>query len=136
MKIFLIGGTRFTGPPLVAELLGRNHEVTILHRGETRDERTAGAHAINADRSDGERLRKAIADVSPGLVVDMIPFTAEDAKTTIAACEGLVPRVVALSSIDVYLAYGTTGTISNRTPSPRNCRIHSCNRRASSQAIN
>ncbi len=106
MNILLIGGTGFTGPALVRQLLERNHEVTCLHRGLTHDPRTSGAREILADRRDPSQLASAIADVSPDVVVDMIPFTAEDAENTIRACRDTVPRVVALSSIDVYLAYG------------------------------
>lgn len=106
MRIFLIGGTAFTGPPLIRELMERGHDVTFLHRGNTHDTRTKGAHEIIADRKESSRLIDAIASTSPDIVVDMIPFTEEDAKATLIACKNVVPRVVALSSIDVYLAYG------------------------------
>ena len=106
MRVFLIGGTGFTGPALVRELLQRQHEVTFLHRGNTSDPRTKGAREIIADRQDESQLCDAIAANSPDIVVDMIPFTADDAARTINASQGVVSRVVALSSIDVYLAYG------------------------------
>lgn len=106
MRVFLIGGTGFTGPALVHELLERQHEVTFLHRGQTCDPRTSGAREIIANREDESQLIDAIAANSPDIVVDMIPFTADDAAITKKACQGVVSRVVALSSIDVYLAYG------------------------------
>ena len=106
MRVFLIGGTGFTGPALVSELLERGHDVTFLHRGKTHDPRTNGAREIIADRKDGSQLTAAIAAAAPDVVVDMIPFTAEDATLTKRACKDVVSRVVALSSIDVYLAYG------------------------------
>lgn len=106
MRILLIGGTGFTGPPLVQELLERNHEVTILHRGQTSDPRTSGAKEVIADRREEGALDRYVASCAPEVVVDMIPFTAEDAESTLRACGEIVPRIVALSSIDVYLAYG------------------------------
>ena len=106
MRVLLIGGTGCTGPVLVSQLLERGHEVNFLHRGQTHDARTRGAREIIADRNNSSQLTNAIAGASPDIVVDMIPFTAEDAAMTKRACRDVVSRVVALSSIDVYLAYG------------------------------
>ena len=115
MNVFLIGGTGFTGPPLIRQLLEHGHDVTFLHRGQTHDKRTAGAREIIADRKNLSQLSHAIAHASPDVVVDMIPFIADDAETTRRACRSFVPRVVALSSIDVYLAFGR---IQNTEPGP------------------
>ena len=60
-------------------------------------------------------MARAVADTAPDVVVDMIPFTEEDANGTRLACRGRVPRVVALSSIDVYRAFGR---IQNTEPGP------------------
>lgn len=106
MRVLLIGGTGFTGPALVSQLLERGHDVSFLHRGRTHDTRTRGAREIIADRKDSSQLSRAVTDAAPDIVVDMIPFTSEDAAKTREACEGVVSRVIALSSIDVYLAYG------------------------------
>lgn len=106
MRVLLIGGTGFTGPPLVQELLQRGHEVTLLHRGQTTDPRTEGARQITGDRREEGVLERAIRECSPEVVVDMIPFTPGDAASTLQACGSLEPRIVALSSIDVYMAYG------------------------------
>ena len=106
MRVFLVGGTGFTGPALISALLERNHEVTFLHRGNTHDSRTAGAHEIIADRNDRRLLADAIASASPEVVVDMIPFTGKHAEDTVFACEETAARIVALSSIEVYLAFG------------------------------
>ena len=103
MRVFLIGGTGFVGPALVEQLLQRGHEVTLLHRGQTHDVRTTDAIG---DRNDVTKLSEAIESAVPNVVVDMIPFTARDAETVQQACNDSVERVVALSSIDVYLAYG------------------------------
>mgnify|MGYP003299391530 CR=1 FL=1 len=35
MRILVIGGTRFVGKHLVAQALGRGHDVTLFHRGRT-----------------------------------------------------------------------------------------------------
>ncbi|NND96674.1 MAG: NAD-dependent epimerase/dehydratase family protein [Pirellulaceae bacterium] len=115
MRVFLIGGTGFTGPTLVRQLLDRGHDVSFLHRGQTQDERTNGAREFIADRKVGLQLASAIAEAAPDIVVDMIPFTADDAIHTQRACKGVAKRVIALSSIDVYLAFGR---IQNTEPGP------------------
>jgi len=106
MRVLLIGGTGFTGPAVVRELLERGQDVVCVHRGQTHDPRTQGAREVYADRRDERQLRRAIVKSSPDVVVDMIPFTEEDAIVTKRACDDVVPRLVALSSIDVYLAFG------------------------------
>ncbi len=119
MQVLLIGGTRFTGPALVQQLLERGHEVAVFHRGQTRDPRSDPARQIVGDRKDTTALARAVAECRPDVVVDMIPFTAEDASGFMEACRGQVPRVIGLSSIDVYLAYGRI----HRTEPGRQIRI-------------
>ncbi len=65
-----------------------------------------GAREFIADRGDHSGLAAAIAEAEPEVVVDMIPFTPAEAKMAIGACKGIASRAIALSSIDVYLAYG------------------------------
>ena len=35
MKVLVIGGTNFIGPPLVRRLVALGHEVAVFHRGRT-----------------------------------------------------------------------------------------------------
>ena len=35
MKVVVIGGTNFLGPPLVRRLVAQGHEVAVFHRGRT-----------------------------------------------------------------------------------------------------
>ena len=86
MKILLVGGTGFTGPPLVKELLVRGHEVAVFHRGRTHDDRTTGAEQILGDRKDARQLAEAVANVRPDIAVDMIPFTERDALEFMQVC--------------------------------------------------
>lgn len=106
MKVFVIGGTAFTGPPVIAQLLDRGHEVVCYHRGETNDLHHEGARELFGDRNDPPRLSRMIAEQSPDIVLDMIAYTAKEAETALSAARGKAGRLVALSSIDVYLAYG------------------------------
>lgn len=38
MRILIIGGTNFIGPPVVCQLGAMGHEVTVFHRGKTKAE--------------------------------------------------------------------------------------------------
>jgi len=40
------------------------------------------------------------------VVLDMIPYTEQDALATMSTFKGIAQRVVAISSMDVYRAYG------------------------------
>ncbi len=50
MRILVIGGTNFIGPPLVHELVNNSHDVTLFHRGKTFDRRTDGVDSIIGNR--------------------------------------------------------------------------------------
>ena len=106
MRILIVGGTGFVGPPLVQELLENGHDVTIFHRGKTLDDRTRQASTIVGDR---ENLASYVDDFKrqePDVVVDMFPFTADDGRILMETFNGVTQRIVALSSGDVYLAFG------------------------------
>jgi nucleoside-diphosphate-sugar epimerase len=76
--------------------------VTILHRGEHKDELGNVRH-IHADRAD---LTTHVAAVSPEVMLDMVPVHADHAATVMSAAEaGRVARVVAVSSMDVYRGF-------------------------------
>jgi nucleoside-diphosphate-sugar epimerase len=99
MKILVIGGTGFIGVPLVRELAGMGHEVTVFHRGAT----TANlpAEHILGDREHLTSLRPR-ADV----VVDLILSSGAQAERLMRSFRGIARRVIAASSIDVYRACG------------------------------
>jgi nucleoside-diphosphate-sugar epimerase len=99
MKILVIGGTGFIGRPLVRELVGLGHHVSVFHRGATPADPVA--ESILGERSDLPRLRPR-ADV----VIDLILSSGPQAEQLMTAFRGVAGRVVAASSIDVYRACG------------------------------
>jgi len=108
MRVLMIGGTGFIGPYVARELHERGHEVTLFHRGEhestllpeVRHVRSADA-GMPVTTFSPELLRREWE-----IVIHMIAMGEKDARAAIAAFQGRVRRLVALSSGDVYRAYG------------------------------
>lgn len=106
MRVLVIGGTGLVGPHVVRELLSVSTiEVSTFTRtGKAR----LCEISFKGDRDDLSALRDVLSQVRPDVVIDMIPFTAKSAETLVSALNaaGLKCRMVAISSIDVYRAYG------------------------------
>ncbi|MGD8394757.1 MAG: NAD-dependent epimerase/dehydratase family protein [Candidatus Eiseniibacteriota bacterium] len=106
MRILVIGGTRFIGPRVIDALVDAGHAVTILHRGRTAPAPAAGVGEIRLDRQRLAEGAGAIRQLAPEVVIDMIPLGERDAEELVRVLRGVAGRVVAVSSADVYLAYG------------------------------
>ncbi len=106
MKIMVIGGTHFIGPPVVRQLSAMGHEVSVFHRGKTEAELPEDVHHLLGDRSKLADMKSEFEHLAPQVVLDMTPYTEQDALTTMNTFKGITQRVVAISSMDVYRAYG------------------------------
>ena len=102
-RITLLGGTRFIGPEVTAQLLERGHDVSLVHRG-VHPNTVVGARVILADRTNVAALRVALP--KSDVVVDMRAMNATQAEIAIAALHERTERVVVLSSQDVYAQFG------------------------------
>jgi nucleoside-diphosphate-sugar epimerase len=106
MRILIIGGTRFIGPWVVRRLAELGHEVTVFHRGETRAELPGGVKEIHGDRRELSSFAAEFNAAAPDVALDTIAFTETEARSLVGVFKGVARRVVALSSADVYGAYG------------------------------
>ena len=106
MRILIIGGTQFIGPHVVKELTAGGHEVMVFHRGKSQAELPSGVRTLLGDRQRLGEYREAFQVFAPQVVLDMIPFSEADARTLVEVFSGIASRVVAISSMDVYRAYG------------------------------
>lgn len=106
MRILVIGGTGFSGPHVVRYLAGLGHEVTLFHRGRTNADLPRGVQHLLGDRDRLEDHASELRDLAPQLVLDMIARTEDHAKAVMRVFAGVAQRVVAISSQDVYRAYG------------------------------
>ena len=118
MRVLVLGGTGFIGPYVVQRLHELGHEVAVFHRGQTPAELPPNVHQILGDRRNLEQFQVQFAALTPDVVLDMFPFTEQDAHTVVATMKGIAGRVVALSSQDVYRAYGRLLRIEPGPPDP------------------
>ena len=96
----VIGGSGFIGPPLVALLLARGFDVTVLNRGRRP---TSGVCQLIADRNSDSELRRASEQVgSVDNVIDLCCYTVAQARSAWNAFSSRCGRWLYLSSAAVY----------------------------------
>ncbi len=105
MRVLAIGATGFIGAHVVRCLLDEGHEVAVLHRGDTNPDHLAGAEHIRTDRSALAEVRGELHRFAPEVVLDVIPYTEQQAQEVVEAFRGLAGHLVAVSSADVYRNY-------------------------------
>ncbi|MGG1660474.1 NAD-dependent epimerase/dehydratase family protein [Brevibacillus sp. NRS-1366] len=108
MKILLLGGTRFIGPHAVRRLAEGGHEIAIFNRGLTPGAVSLpkGIVSITGDRVKLGEYREAFCSFAPDVVIDLFPYTEADAHLLMETFQNIAGRVVAISSVDVYRAFG------------------------------
>ena len=116
MRILLVGGNGFIGSPLMQELRDSGHEVALFHRHV--DAGSAGADVariqvvrnevvqIQGDRNRLSDYRNQFQRFSPDVIVDLILSSGEQARQLMKTVREVTPRVIAISSMDVYRAWG------------------------------
>jgi nucleoside-diphosphate-sugar epimerase len=104
MKVLLIGGSGFIGPHTAAALLNSGHHVTVFHRGKTGV--TAGVEEILGDRNFLQDHQPEFRCQRFDVVVDFVLSSARQALQLMDTFRGIAGRMVALSSMDVYRAWG------------------------------
>jgi nucleoside-diphosphate-sugar epimerase len=106
MKVLLVGGSGFIGRFVVRDLIAAGHDVAVYHRGRSTAELPKGVHEIIGDRSELGWKRMEFLRFRPDVVIDCILSSAAQAKGTMDVFRVATPRIVVLSSQDVYRAYG------------------------------
>jgi nucleoside-diphosphate-sugar epimerase len=106
MRILIIGGTGFIGPAVTSWLGRMRHDVALFHRGRTRIQLPDGVAEILGERRNLPTLAGEFHRFAPHVVLDMFPMSEHDARAVMETFGGVAQRVVAISSQDVYRAYG------------------------------
>jgi nucleoside-diphosphate-sugar epimerase len=99
VKILVMGGTRFVGKPLVAQLQSEGHELTLFTRGK--NPVPAGVEHLCGDRSSAEGLA-VLQDRRFDVIVDSSGRTLEDSRAVVERTGPPSHRFVYVSSAGVY----------------------------------
>jgi 2'-hydroxyisoflavone reductase len=106
MRILVIGGIQFMGREIVQRLVGRGHEVAVLHR---RDHHDLGPEIRNlqADRGDLEAVSRLLREQTFEAVFDMAydwekGTTAGQVQAMARSCGDRLHRYVFMSSVAAY----------------------------------
>lgn len=116
MKTLAIGGTGFIGTPVVERLIEAGHDVTVFHRGITNADLPSAVAHIFGNREQLSDFAQEFEQLSPQVVLDMMPYVEQDAVTVMQIFRGIAERVVAISSQDVYRTYGILWRRENTEP--------------------
>ena len=106
MRILLIGGNGFIGSPLVRELHATGHKLALFHRRPEAAPAHTDIVSIQGDRNRLPEYSKQIQEFSPDVIVDLILSSGKQARQLMTYARELTRRVVAISSMDVYRAWG------------------------------
>src|ERR1039458_1018469 len=105
MRILLIGGNGFIGSPLARGVRAFGHSFAIFHL-------TADRYLYeDAVRIQGDRNRlfdhlEQIQRFSPEVIIDLILSSGEQASQLMSSSRKVARSVIAISSMDVYRAWG------------------------------
>jgi nucleoside-diphosphate-sugar epimerase len=106
MRVLVLGGTGFIGPAVARLLAEQGHEVAVYHRGQTQAGLPPSVTHLLGERDALPDRRDELSRLAPDVALDMRPMTGAEAAAVMAALSGIVRRIVAISSQDVYRAYG------------------------------
>lgn len=105
-NVLIIGGTGFIGPHVVRTLVAQGHDVTLYNRGTSHAALPEGVRRLTGSRAEIASHRDAFAALAPDVVLDMRSMLEPEARTIVETVTGIAPRIVTISSMDVYRAFG------------------------------
>jgi nucleoside-diphosphate-sugar epimerase len=117
VKVVVLGGTRFIGRAIVEELAAAGHELLIVHRGNLEPDDLPPVRHLHAERMELAAHRNELAAFKPDASIDCRALTRADSEAALDALPGGL-RLVVISSIDVYRAFGALNEDRETDPVP------------------
>jgi len=102
MQVLIIGGTGLISTGIVKHLLARKADITMFNRGQRAAGIPAGVHVLNGDRNESGVFERECGSRQWDVVIDMICFTPEQAKTDIQIFAGKCRHFIFCSTVCTY----------------------------------
>ncbi len=102
MKILLLGGTGVISREIVRQLITAGNEVTVFNRGSKNLPSIGAARQLIGDRRNRAEFEAGMRQTRYDVVIDMICFNADDARSTIRAFGGNAGQIIVTSSVAAY----------------------------------
>lgn len=115
MKVLFVGGTGFISTSVSCQAIGRGIDLYLLNRGQRRVE-IPGAKLLQADISDANEVRGALADHRFDVVVDWVAYHPVDVERDLALFRGRTKQYVFISSASAYQKPPTHYVVTESTP--------------------
>jgi nucleoside-diphosphate-sugar epimerase len=101
MRVLIVGGTGLISVGIVKHLLARKAEVVMFNRGQRKRNVPTSVGLITGDRND-PGFARAFQNERFDVVIDMICFTPEQAKASVAAFGGRCEQLIFCSTVCTY----------------------------------
>lgn len=115
MDVLIVGGTGLISTGITRQLVDAGHEVTCFTRGETEDRVPDAVSFVHGDRNDDADLRAAREEVDPDVVIDMVCFGPDQARSAIEVFDG-IEQYIFCSTVDVYHRPPATNPVTEDAP--------------------
>lgn len=116
MKALFIGGTGTISSAITRKLLEQGCELYLLNRGNRNDVLPEGAHILQADIHDEDRVAQLIQDLEFDVVADFIAFEPADLERDYRLFAGKTKQFIFISSASAYQTPLSDYRITEGTP--------------------
>ena len=102
LKVLVLGGTGVISREIVEQLSLANHDVTVFNRGKRGVELPSNVAQLEGDRHDTQAFSDMMKGHNFDVVMDMICYNVEDAKTTVNTFRGRAKHLIVCSTVAAY----------------------------------
>ncbi len=116
MKALFIGGTGTISEDISKQLLEQGHELYLLNRGNRNEGLPEGAHILQADIADEQKVASLIEELEFDVVADFIAFVPEQLERDYRLFAGRTKQFIFISSASAYQTPLSDYRITEGTP--------------------